>query len=92
MTGNEVLIATQHRTSYWLYVVDQCSDGTGRLFGAYEDPATLFSTRHGRGRDLPRAGLDPEERPREHAMTRMIERWFPSAEVSANSRVRLGLG
>ena len=44
MTGNEVLIATQHRTSYWLYVVDQCSDGTGRLFGAYEDPATLFST------------------------------------------------
>lgn len=44
MTGNEVLIATQHRTSYWLYVVDQCLDGTGRLFGAYEDPATLFST------------------------------------------------
>ena len=43
MTGNEVLIATQYRTSYWLYVVDQCADGTGRLFGAYEDPATLFS-------------------------------------------------
>jgi superfamily II DNA or RNA helicase len=44
MTGNEVLIATQHRSSYWLYVVDQCGDGAGRLFGAYEDPATLFST------------------------------------------------
>jgi hypothetical protein len=44
MTGNEVLIATQHRTSYWLYVVDQCLNGTGRLFGTYEDPATLFST------------------------------------------------
>lgn len=44
MTGNEVLIATQHRSSYWLYVVDQCSNGTGRLFGAYEDPATLFSS------------------------------------------------
>jgi hypothetical protein len=44
MTGNEVLIATQHRTSYWLYVVDQCADGAGRLFGAYEDPATLFSS------------------------------------------------
>lgn len=44
MTGNEVLIATQHRKNYWLYVVDQCGDGTGRLFGAYEDPATLFST------------------------------------------------
>lgn len=44
MTGNEVLIATQHRKEYWLYVVDQCSDGTGRLFGAYEDPATLFGS------------------------------------------------
>ena len=44
MTGNEVLIATQHRKDYWLYVVDQCADGTGRFFGAYEDPATLFAT------------------------------------------------
>ena len=44
MTGNEVLIATQHRRNYWLYVVDQCADGVGRFFGAYEDPATLFST------------------------------------------------
>ncbi len=44
MTGNEVLIATQHRRSYWLYVIDQCADGVGRFFGAYEDPATLFST------------------------------------------------
>ncbi|MFC9965646.1 helicase-related protein [Nocardia ignorata] len=43
MTGNEVLIATQHRKQYWLYVADHCSDGTGRLFGAYEDPATLFA-------------------------------------------------
>jgi superfamily II DNA or RNA helicase len=44
MTGNEVLIATQHRKAYWLYVIDQCADGTGRLFGSYEDPATLFSS------------------------------------------------
>ena len=43
MTGNEVLIATQHRSEYWLYVVDDCWDGTGRLFGAYRDPATLFA-------------------------------------------------
>lgn len=43
MTGNEVLIATQHRRDYWLYVVDECADGVGRFFGAYEDPATLFS-------------------------------------------------
>jgi superfamily II DNA or RNA helicase len=44
MTGNEVLIATQHRKEYWLYVVDHCADGNGRLFGAYEDPATLFAS------------------------------------------------
>jgi superfamily II DNA or RNA helicase len=44
MTGNEVLIATQHRSTYWLYVVDQCAEGDGRLFGAYQDPATLFSS------------------------------------------------
>lgn len=44
MTGNEVLIATQHRSTYWLYVVDECADGTGRFFGAYADPATLFAT------------------------------------------------
>lgn len=44
MTGNEVLIATQHRKQYWLYVADHCDDGTGRLFGTYEDPATLFAT------------------------------------------------
>ncbi len=44
MTGNEVLIATQHRGDYWLYVVDRCSDGTGSLFGTYRDPATLFAS------------------------------------------------
>jgi len=44
MTGNEVLIATQHRKAYWLYVIDQCADGAGRFFGAYEDPAKLFSS------------------------------------------------
>jgi hypothetical protein len=44
MTGNEVLIATQHRKDYWLYVIDQCADSKGRFFGAYEDPATLFAT------------------------------------------------
>jgi superfamily II DNA or RNA helicase len=43
MTGEEVLIATQHRRDYWLYVVERCSDGVGRFFGAYEDPATLFA-------------------------------------------------
>ncbi|MXQ57529.1 DUF3883 domain-containing protein [Streptomyces sp. XHT-2] len=43
MTGNEVLMATQHRGDFWLYVVDQCKNGTGVLFGAYRDPANIFS-------------------------------------------------
>ena len=43
MTGNEVLIATQHRRDYWLYVIDECANGKGRFFGAYPDPAVLFA-------------------------------------------------
>lgn len=47
MTGNEVLIATQHRSDYWLYVVDQCQRG-GTLFGVYRDPiGTLGSAMTG---------------------------------------------
>jgi hypothetical protein len=42
MTGNEVLIATQHGSEYWLYVVDKCSDGVGEVYGVYRDPARLF--------------------------------------------------
>ena len=41
MTGNEVLMATQHRDDYWLYIVDHCSTG-GTIIGTYRDPiATL---------------------------------------------------
>jgi superfamily II DNA or RNA helicase len=43
MTGNEVLIATQHGPEYWLYVIDRCEDGFGTLFGEFRDPATTFS-------------------------------------------------
>ena len=43
MTGNEVLIATQHGRDYSLYVVDQCQDGTGVLYGVYPDPARTFA-------------------------------------------------
>lgn len=42
MTGNEILIAAQQRRDYWLYVVDQCSDGAGAVFGVYRDPVTTF--------------------------------------------------
>ena len=41
MTGNEVLIATQHRDDYWLYVVDHCQTG-GTLFGVYQDPMSTL--------------------------------------------------
>lgn len=41
MTGNEVLMATQHKADYHLYVVDQCSSG-GRLYAAYPDPIRTF--------------------------------------------------
>lgn len=42
LTANEVLIATQHAWNYWLYVVDQCHDGTGRVYGTYADPVRTF--------------------------------------------------
>jgi Domain of unknown function (DUF3883) len=42
LTANEVLIATQHGKDYWLYVVDQCHDATGTLYGAYPDPVRAF--------------------------------------------------
>ena len=42
MTGHELLIARQLGPGYWLYVVDQCQDGTGRMFGAYQDPSDRF--------------------------------------------------
>jgi superfamily II DNA or RNA helicase len=42
MTGNEVLIAAQHRREYVLWVVDQCHDGVGVTFGEYPDPVTTF--------------------------------------------------
>ena len=37
MTGNEVLMATQHRDNYWLYIVDDCAAG-GTIRGMYRDP------------------------------------------------------
>ena len=42
MTANEVLIATQHGSAYWLYVVDHCNDGKGGMYGAYPDPVRTF--------------------------------------------------
>jgi hypothetical protein len=42
MTGNEILIAAQQRADYWLYVVEQCSNRVGDLYGIYQDPVATF--------------------------------------------------
>ena len=42
LTGNEILVATQQRADYWLYVIDNCNNGTGLVFGIYRDPITTF--------------------------------------------------
>jgi superfamily II DNA or RNA helicase len=42
LTAEEILIATQHGRDFWLYVVDQCHDGKGTLYGVYPDPVWTF--------------------------------------------------
>jgi hypothetical protein len=42
LTGNEILIAAQQRDDYWLYVVDQCSETGGSMYGIYRDPVATF--------------------------------------------------
>ena len=42
LTGNEILIAAQQRDDYWLYVVDNCSDLVGTVYGIYRDPWSTF--------------------------------------------------
>jgi superfamily II DNA or RNA helicase len=42
LIGNEILVATQQRRDYWLYVVEQCADGKGTLFGSFQDPVSTF--------------------------------------------------
>jgi len=42
LTGNEILVATQQRIDYWLYVIDRCSNREPNVFGVYRDPVTTF--------------------------------------------------
>ena len=42
VTGNEIVKAGLLGDEYWLYVVDECRDG-GRLYAAYQNPATVFA-------------------------------------------------
>ncbi len=43
VTGNELAKAGLLGDDYWLYVVDQCHDGKGTLFAAFQDPAHVFA-------------------------------------------------
>ena len=42
LTGGELAKAAQLGDEYWLYVVENCVDGEGRLYGAWQDPAKTF--------------------------------------------------
>ena len=42
LTSGELTSARQHGDDYWLYVVDNCIDGEGSLFGCWQDPASVF--------------------------------------------------
>jgi len=50
LTGGEIAKAGLLGSDYWLYVVDQCHDGSGTLYAAYQDPAHTFD---GLTQDLP---------------------------------------
>ncbi len=43
LTGNELAKAAILGDDYWLYVADQCHDGTGSLYAAYQNPAAVFA-------------------------------------------------
>lgn len=42
LTGGELAKAQQLGEEYWLYVVENCIDGEGRLYGAWQNPAVTF--------------------------------------------------
>jgi len=43
ITGNELAKAAILADDYWLYVVDQCHDGSGTFYAAYRNPAVVFA-------------------------------------------------
>ena len=42
LTGGELAKAAQLGDEYWLYVVENCVDGEGRLYAAWQNPAETF--------------------------------------------------
>ena len=45
LTSGELTAAEQLGDEYWLYVVDHCADGTGRIYGAWQNPWAVFRDR-----------------------------------------------
>ena len=43
VTGNELAKAAILGDGYWLYVTDQCHDGIGTLYAAYQNPGAVFA-------------------------------------------------
>ena len=50
LTGAELATAAMQGRDYWLYVVDNCANGTGEFFYKWPDPVTVFA---GAARDIP---------------------------------------
>ena len=42
LTGGELVQAAQRGDDYWLYVVDECADGIGHLYGRWQNPIRTF--------------------------------------------------
>ena len=45
LTSGELTAAEQLDDEYWLYVIDQCADGAGRIYGAWQNPWKVFRDR-----------------------------------------------
>lgn len=43
LDGNEILLAAQHGGDYLLFVVENCHDGRGVLYGTFPDPVAVFA-------------------------------------------------
>ena len=45
LTSGELTAAEQLGNEYWLYVIDHCADGAGRIYGAWQNPWKVFRDR-----------------------------------------------
>ena len=45
LTSGELTAAEQLGDEYWLYVIDHCADGEGRIYGVWQNPWKVFRDR-----------------------------------------------